>query len=256
MAVVGILGVGGLTSLLMRGLAGSGHEFVLSPRGAKTAARMAEAFGAEVASSNQAVVDAAEAVLVCLPADSGASILESLQFREGQTVLSAMAGTGVARLRQVVHPASGYIGMMPGYANAYSMGPAILCPDDDFWRGFLGHIGPVHTFTDEAVFTAAATFGAFSGATVGFMAHMIGWFERQGLDHDTARALVAGTLRGNAEVLLREPRSLADIAKGVTTPGGITLQLLDVLDGRGALTAWDEGMDAVLARISGKAETK
>jgi pyrroline-5-carboxylate reductase len=251
MAVVGILGVGGLAGLMLRGLQGSGHRFVLSPRGAETAARLAAAFGAEVAASNQEVVDRAEAVFVSLPAADGAEVLAGLTFRPGQTVLSAMAGTGLARLREVVAPATGVIGMMPGYANAYRLGPSILCPDDTFWRGFLGHVGPVHAFEDEARFTVAATFGAFSGATVGWMAHVIGWFERHGIDPDTARALVAGTLRGNAEVLLREPRPLDDIAKGVTTPGGITLQLLDVLERQGALAAWDEGLDAVLKRIGG-----
>lgn len=249
MASIGILGVGGLAGLLMRGLAGSGHRFILSPRGAGMAAALAAEFGAEVAPSNQAVVDAADAVLVCLPAATGAAELAQLRFRPGQTVLSAMAGTGLGRLRAVVAPATGYIAMMPGYANAYGMGPSILCPDDGFWHGFLADIGPVHAFEDEAIFTAAATFGAFSGASVAFMAHIIGWFQAQGLDPETARALVAQTLRGNAEVLLREPRSLADIAKGVTTPGGITLHLLDVLDTRHALDAWTEALDAVLKRI-------
>lgn len=251
MATIGILGVGGLASLLMRGLQGSGHRFILSPRGAETAAQLAKNFGAEVAASNQAVIDASEAVLVCLPAASGAEELSHLRFRHRQTVMSAMSGTGLARLREVVAPAQGFISMMPGYANAYGLGPSILYPGDAFWEAFLTLLGPVHVIEDEGTFTAAATFGAFSGATVAFMAHIIGWFEAQGLTHDTARSLVAATLRGNAEVLLREPRPLDAIAKGVTTPGGITLQLLDVLNGRGALEAWQEGMDAVLARISG-----
>ncbi|MCX8510010.1 MAG: hypothetical protein ORN49_14240, partial [Rhodobacteraceae bacterium] len=168
----------------------------------------------------------------------------------GQPVLSAMAGTGLVRLSQVIGAAKGAIGMMPGYANAYRLGPSILFPADDFWRDFLSAVGPVHVMEDEAQFTAAATFGAFSGATVGFMAHIIQWFEAQGLPHEVARALVAGTLRGNAEVLLQEPRPLAEIAKGVTTPGGITLQLLNILNGHGALAAWDEGLSSVLKRIS------
>jgi pyrroline-5-carboxylate reductase len=83
------------------------------------------------------------------------------------------------------------------------------------------------------------------------MAHVIGWYEARGLDPATARALVAGTLRGNAEVLLREDRPLADIAASVATPGGITVQLLDMLARRGALNDWDEGLDAVLNRLSG-----
>ena len=254
MATIGILGVGGLAGLMLRGLQGSGHRFILSPRGADAAARLAAEYGHKIAASNQELVDRSEAVFVSLPADSGADELARLTFRPGQPVLSAMAGTGLDRLREVVCPASGTIGMMPGYANVYRLGPSILCPDDAFWRDFLSHVGPVHAFADEATFTAAATFGAFSGATVAFMAHVIGWFEGQGLDAETARALVAGTLRGNAEVLLREPRPLADIARGVTTPGGITLQLLDILNGRGALDAWDEGLDAVLRRISAKGD--
>ena len=252
MVTVGILGIGGLAGLLMRGLAGCGHRFVLSPRNAAQAAALARDFGAEVAHSNQDVVDQAEAVLVCLPAATGAEELSRLTFRASQTVLSAMAGTGLDRLRQVVAPAQGFVSMMPGYANAYGVGPSILYPDDAFWRDFLGHIGPVHSFADETTFTAAATFGAFSGATVGFMAHVIRWFAAQGLAPETARALVAGTLRGNAEVLLQEPRSLDDIAKGVTTPRGITLQFLDILDQRGALDAWDVALDAVHRRIGGK----
>lgn len=252
MATVGFLGVGGLAGLLLRGLQGSGHRFLLSPRGAATAARLAAEFGCEVAAGNQEVVDRSDAVFVSLPAATGAEELARLTFRPGQPVLSAMAGTGLDRLREVTGPARAVIGMMPGYANVYRLGPSIICPDDELWHGFLAHIGPVHVFDDERLFTAAATFGALSGATVGWMAHVVAWFQAQGLPHDTARALVAGTLRGNAEVLLREPRPLEEIAMGVTTPGGITLQLLDILNSRGALDAWDEGLDAVLQRIGGK----
>jgi pyrroline-5-carboxylate reductase len=157
-----------------------------------------------------------------------------------------MAGTGLDRLRAVIGPARGTIGMMPGYANAYRLGPSILCPDDDFWRGVLAHIGPVHVLEDEKLFTAAATFGAFSGATVGWMAHIIGWYQAQGLDHDTARALVAGTLRGNAEVLLSEPtaaqrnRRRASPRRGAS-PCSCWISLINA----GALTAWDTGLDAV-----------
>jgi pyrroline-5-carboxylate reductase len=141
--------------------------------------------------------------------------------------------------------------MMPGYANAYGVGPSILCPEDGFWRDFLSKTGPVIAFGDEAQFTTAATFGGFSGATVGWMAHVIGWFEAQGLPPETARTLIAATLRGNAEVLLREDRPLEDIARSVVTKGGISEMVLATLADRGALAAWDEGLDRVLKRIGG-----
>lgn len=250
MTTVGILGVGHLAELMVRGLAGQGYRLVLSPRNADMAARLAAEHGCEVAASNQALVDAAEGVFVSLPAASGAEELARLSFRPGQPVLSAMAGTGLARLKSLVGPARAAVTMMPGYANAYGVGPSILCPEDGFWRDFLSKTGPVIAFADEAQFTIAATFGGFSGATFGWMAHVIGWFEGQGLPPETARRLIAATLRGNAEVLLQEDRPLEDIARSVVTPGGISEMVLATLSERGALGAWDEGLDRVLKRIS------
>lgn len=250
MTTIGILGVGHLAELMVRGLAGQGYRLVLSPRNADMAARLAAEHGCEVAASNQALVDAAEGVFVSLPAASGAEELARLSFRPGQPVLSAMAGTGLVRLQSLVGPARAAVTMMPGYANAHGVGPSILCPDDGFWRDFLSKTGPVIAFADEAQFTIAATFGGFSGATFGWMAHVIGWFEGQGLPPETARRLIAATLRGNAEVLLQEDRPLEDIARSVVTPGGISEMVLATLSERGALSAWDEGLDRVLKRIS------
>ena len=250
MTTVGILGAGHLAALMVRGLEGSGYRTVLSPRNADVAARLAAGHGCEVGASNQAVVDAAEGVFVCLPAATGTEELARLSFRPGQPVLSAMAGTGLTRLQSVIGPARAAVTMMPGYANAFGVGPSILCPDDGFWRPFLSATGPVIAFDDEAQFTVAAAFGGFSGATFGWMAHVIGWFQAQGLPPDIARMLVAATLRGNAEVLLREDRPLEDIARSVVTPGGISERVLKSLS-NGGLTAWDEGLDAVLRQMKG-----
>lgn len=251
MTTIGILGVGHLAELMVRGLRGSGYRLVLSPRNADAAAGLAAEHGCEVAASNQAVVDAAEGVFVSLPAASGVDELARLSFRPGQPVLSAMAGTGLSRLQSVIGPARAAVTMMPGYANAHGVGPSILCPEDGFWRDFLSKTGPVIAFADEAQFTIAATFGGFSGATFGWMAQIIGWFTAQGLPEATARRLIAATLRGNAEVLLREDRPLDDITHSVVTKGGISEMVLATLAERGALAAWDEGLDRVLKRIGG-----
>ena len=82
------------------------------------------------------------------------------------------------------------------------------------------------------------------------MRHLAQWYQAQGLEAGLARRLVAETFRGNAEVLLRSEEGLDAIAKGVTTPGGITEQLVSVLRDRGAWDAWDEAMDGVLKRMT------
>ncbi|MFC3183029.1 pyrroline-5-carboxylate reductase dimerization domain-containing protein [Cypionkella sinensis] len=244
---IGILGVGHLAEYLVRGAAGV--EFVLSPGSGGKADRLAARFGCTVAGSNQAVVDQCDMVLVCLPAATGLAVLQGLQFHAGQSVCSAMAGASWAALSAAVGPAQAFCTMMPGFANAFSVGPSLLYPDDAKWGAFLALLGPVHRFDDARSFETAAVFGAMSGASFYLLRHLMRWYVAQGLEEAAARALVAETFRGNAEVFLRADAGLDAIADGVTTKGGITAQLVGVLEGAGALAAWDAGMDAVLARM-------
>ena len=248
---IGVLGTGHLAEFLIRGAEGLGYHFTVSPRSADRAAALAASHGVNVARSNQAVVDGCDLVLVCLPAAEGVDILRGLRFRAGQSVLSAMAGARLAAVAAAVAPAAAACAMMPGLANAHGLGPCLLYPARTEWEGFLAALGPLHVFGDEAEFVTATTFGAMSGAVFFWMDALIGWFAAQGVDPAVARRLVAETLRGNAEVLLREAAGLEDIRRGIATPGGITEALVRVLETRGALEAWGGGMDVVLQRVRG-----
>lgn len=249
---IGILGTGHLAELLVRGAQATEYRVVLSPRGAETAARLAEVYGCEVAETNQAVVDRAEGVFVALPAASGLQELSRLRFPPGQPVLSAMAGIRASDLAVAVGPADAAVTMMPGYANALKLGPSILFPHSSFWQTFLVQLGPVHVVETEETFVAAAAFGGFSGATFLWMETIINWFVNRGLPAALARSLIAETLRGNAEVVRREPGPIRAISQTVATPGGITQTLLDTLDETGGLQAWTSGLDAVAQRLSSR----
>ena len=136
---IGILGVGHLAGYLMQGA--QGVTFVLSPGSGDKAARLAATHGCAVAASNQALVDQCEMVLVCLPAATGLAVLEGLRFRAGQSVCSAMAGAAHPALAAAVAPARAFCTMMPGFANAYAVGPSLLYPDDAAWQAFLARLG-------------------------------------------------------------------------------------------------------------------
>lgn len=247
---IGILGIGHLAAYLVQGAQGARHAFILSPRNADKAAALAARYGCTVAASNQAVVDACDHVLVCLPAAKGLEILRGLTFKPGQQLCSAMAGAGLDDLRAAVAPAHATVSMMPGYANAFSAGPTFLHPPHAGWAGFFAACGPVHEIPSGRDFETAAVFGAMSGASVHFMRYLAAWYQAQGLDPMTARRLVAETLRGNAEVLLQSDASLEALCDGVTTPGGITEDLSGHLARSGAFAAWSEGMTAILHRMS------
>lgn len=247
---IGILGTGHLAEFVIRGAAGKGFAFTVSPRSADRAAGLAQSHGVQIARDNQALVDGVALVLVALPAAEGLSILQGLRFRPDHSLLSAMAGVGAEALAAAVAPARVAISMMPGLANAHGLGPCLLYPDRAEWRPFLSALGPVHALPDEAHFATAASFGALSGASFFWMEALIDWFCARGLSPALARQLVAETLRGNAEVLLREAMPLDEIRRGIATPGGITELLVADLRQGAALDRWGQAMDLVLRRMT------
>lgn len=248
---IGVLGVGQLAEFILQGVARTqnSYRFVLSPRSPEKAEALSRRHGAEVASSNQSVVDAGDIVLVCLSAASGAEILAGLAFRKGQIVLSAMAGTGPGELTRITSPAAAFCTMMPGHANALGVGPSLLYPANGTCENLLKLLGPVHVFDDADAFEAACVFGAFSGASFAYMRQIVSWFENHGVPADVARNLVAETLRGNAEVVRNVRQSLESIVEGVATPGGITRQCIDIVEADGGLDIWSSALDAVHKRM-------
>lgn len=251
---IGILGIGQLAEFIIEGVmrGSTDFEFVLSPRSPQRAQKLAARYQATIAQDNQSVVDACDMVLVCLPAADGAAILKGLKFRPGQSILSAMAGLSYANLSAIVAPASGFCTMMPGYANAIGEGPCLLYPDDARWHVFLSVLGRVVPVDTAEAFDAASVFGAFSGATFAFMLPIIQWFESKGLPAETARNLVAETIRGNASVALQVDEPMEAIARDVATPGGITEQCVASLNAQNALSAWQTALDAVYERVRHK----
>lgn len=247
---IGILGAGSLAGFLLSGLqrAGFDRPILLSPRGRSAA--LSDRHGVPVAASNQDLVDRCDRIIVCLPADTATEILQTLTFRSGQIVLSAVARLRHGALAAAVAPAGAFCTMMPGHANGLGIGPSILYPPDDGLRDLLTHFGPVHVLETEELFQTASCFGGLSGASFLFMRHLIDWFTRQGLPETTARALVAEMLRGNATVLCEEDAPLDRIVDGVATPGGITWQCVTHLRETGGFSSWGEALDSLLISLN------
>jgi len=246
-----MLGVGHLAGFILQGLNRTQicHRFVLSPRNRERAEALSRQYGAEVAVDNQAVVDMSDIVLVCLPAASGREILTGLTFCKDQIVLSAMAGTGQGELERIVSPAAACRTMMPGHANALGIGPSLLYPANAACEDLLQRLGPVHVLDDAATFEVACVFGAFSGASFVYMQRIIAWFELHGVPAGIARNLIAETLGGNAEVVRNVDQSLETIVKGIATPGGITRQVLDIVEADGGLDIWPSALETVHKRM-------
>ncbi|MEZ5923504.1 MAG: NAD(P)-binding domain-containing protein [Hyphomicrobiaceae bacterium] len=247
----GIIGTGHLAGFLVQGCrrTGAPYRFLVSPRGKAKSEALHQRYGVDVALSNQEVVDGSDLVIACVRPKDARSTLEPLTFRDGQTVLSLMAGVSLADLRAYTRPAAAVVGMMNGHANALGFGASIVHPANDAAIAFLANFGTLHVFDDGARYAAASVMAGVSGTSFGLLIELIRWHEAAGLDPLTARRLVTETVIGSAEVLRGSTEPLDDLLAGLQTPGGITEEGNQRLRERGVFTAFHEMLDAIGRRM-------
>jgi pyrroline-5-carboxylate reductase len=251
---VGVIGVGHLAGYLVEGLrrASPDVKIVLSPRNVERSAKLAARFGARVASNNQAVVDAADVILVTTRPGDALGACKEVSFRPDQTVISAAAGLPLESLKPVVAPATA-ARAMPISCAAINESPTLIYPDIPEACALFELLGQVHVLPDESRFTPASAIAAFYGWVYALLDEMVAWTEQAGVPPETARSLVLETVRGAADMALAQPnQGLSAMLDALATPGGITERGLRVLHERQGLAAWTHALDAVLDRIHGE----
>lgn len=250
----GIIGTGHLAGFLVQGCRrlGAPYTFTVSPRGSTKAEALKGRYGVAVGASNQDVVDRSDLVIACVRPKDANAVLEPLTFREGQTVLSLMAGVTYADMAKLTAPATPAVGMMNGHANALGFGASTVHPANDVAISFLSHFGSLHVFEDWPRYAVASAMAGVSGTSFGLLIELIRWFETAGLDDRTARLIVTETVIGSAEVLRRSPETLDALLAGLQTPGGITEQGNRHLRESGAYAALGEMMNGIGKRMGVK----
>ncbi|HEV7647434.1 MAG TPA: NAD(P)-binding domain-containing protein [Actinophytocola sp.] len=246
----GFVGAGAITAAIVEGVSAGVAEppgILLSPRGrsAELAGRFANV---RVCGSNQDVVDGAAAVVLAVRPPDGRAVLEELALRPGHVVISALAGVGLASLREWAAPAHVVRSIpLPQAARARSL--TVMYPDHAAARELFERAGGVIVPDEEK------TLDAFSAATATFAAHLdslgtiAGWMAGHGVDPDAANAYVAHVFGQLGESLLRQTGSLAALTEEHMTPGGINEQVLADLRRDGVPDVVRRALDRVLARL-------
>src|SRR5215468_3676793 len=159
---LGIIGVGGLAGFVVEGLrhAGDDRPILLSPRGARSAAALAERFGCRVMADNQAVVDNAALVILSTPPPQVLPCLAALRWRPGLVMICVAIDVTRAVL-QAAAPGAVVVRAMPSNAAALGICPTPLYPAHAEAAALLSGLGPVFELEDERAFDAACALAGY-----------------------------------------------------------------------------------------------
>lgn len=253
-ARIGFIGTGQFARFLVGALArdGAAPPVILSPRNAVVAAELADAHGAVVADSNEAVVAAADIVLLTTRAEHGTAPVEGLGWRDGQTAISLVGGLALGDLATAIAPASA-VKAMTSYAASLVDCPFLIHPENAAARALGTKFGPVHALGDERAFEAVAAMPVFFALLLDLLAEGEGWCAGQGVAPGIARAQTVAGLRGLAAMAEEAGEgTLAGLGARMATPGGLTEGGRADLEDAEAMAPWRAAMDRILRRAMGE----
>jgi pyrroline-5-carboxylate reductase len=249
----GVLGVGAIGAAIVTGLCENVDDaprVVLSPRNAEIAAGLAQRFpSVDVAVDNQAVVDGAPVVIVCVRPQVAQTVLAELRFPADQVVVSAMAGVPVTTLERLVAPATDITRVIPLPSVARRDGITPVHPPNATATALFDRLGETVEIADGKAFEAFSASTATIAAHFAYLNAVAAWLEAQEIPPPAATRYVASMFAGLAEAT-RSGERFEQLAREHATAGGINEQFLNELEQRGTFEHVSRGLQRVLDRLN------
>jgi pyrroline-5-carboxylate reductase len=258
--ILGFLGAGKMASALVRGAISCGavkpSEVVISDVHAPTAEKLSKATGVVVASTNAALVEKADAVVLCVKPNDAVDALREISARlKGKLVISIVAGLDFKALESAAGSAVRVVRVMPNTpalvgqgAAAYSLGTSATEDDAGLVEKILSGVG-------LAVRVKEALLDAVTGLSGSGPAYVFTVIEAladggvlMGLPRDLALRLATQTVVGAATMVRDTGEHPAVLRDQVASPGGTTIAGLEELESAGLRSALISAVRAATER--------
>ena len=251
---IGFIGTGGITEAMIHGMVGClGHAdpVWVSRRSSERSARLAAKYSTvNVLDENQAIVDRSDWVVLAVLPRQAEGVIDRLEFRASQTIISLVAGLEVAALRRHVSPCENVCRMIPLPPIEYAVGPLPVYPGLSEVVSFFERLGTVVPVEDESCFNV---FSANSGLMANFFewtAAQARWMEEQGVSPESASRYASAFVYGLASLVQRSPvDQLQSMSDECLTPGGLNEQVLNESREMGWFEMLRPSLDSVLKRL-------
>lgn len=250
---IGVIGTGTIAAPMVRSLVRRFDDafITVSPRSVQTGAVLSsESARVSVAADNQAVVDAADTLLLCMMADVAREVLPGLSFRSDQNIVSVMIDYPVEQLLYDCHPVSHIELTMPLPFIDTGNCPLPCYPSAQVVNELFGDDNPVTVLASEA---QMLPYIAVAGVVSGFLqsvATVSDWLGAQGASPEAAEQHVLSLLGGYLHALPKDGSGQLEAAMGdLSTEGGLNAQFRQGLIDAGSMDNLRHQLDGLLARL-------
>jgi pyrroline-5-carboxylate reductase len=247
---IGFIGAGNMASALARGW---GEPVLVRDLFRPRAEALVEELGGLIVESNAELAERSDAIVLCHKPPGLQRVADEVGGA-AKGVISILGGVQLEALR-AAYPDTPVVRMIPSLPVEVGQGVTAHARDSQADPEFeaqalelFGRVGPVVT-VDEGLMGVATGLMSCAPAYMALVAEaQIDAGVRAGLPADVASDLVIKTMGGTAALLEARDMDTIGVRRAVTSPGGITARGLAALEHGGIRAAFDDAMQAVLAR--------
>ncbi|MFJ8825883.1 NAD(P)-binding domain-containing protein [Streptomyces sp. NPDC102467] len=255
MKSIGIIGVGEIGRAIVTGLCEEVDrrrrpEVHLSPRGARTAAELAERYdGVRVCADNQQVVDRSEVVIIAVRRSDRHGALAGLRVDGDKVVVNVMAGVGNDELSRILATDAPPVRAIPLPAVRERRAVTVTYPAHPVVNSLFEGLGGVLPVADEAAFDV---FSALTGTLTThywYLATLTSWAVDHGIPADDADGYIRSLFQGVGRALSDGNRTLHQLAADHETPNGNNERIRTTWFDPGNSEALGKALDGLLGDL-------
>ena len=247
---IGFIGTGNMGSAIAKAAAKSGlaETILLSNRTPAKAAALAEELPGGALSTNEEIARSAQLIFLGVKPQMMAGVLAARQDRF--VLVTMAAGLSCGRIQDMAGVDCPVIRIMPNTPAAIGAGVVQYCGQGateeelDSFAALIAPAGLVDPTPEELIDAASAVSGCGPAFAYLFVEALADGGVACGLPRDKALSYAAQMLAGSARMVLESGRHPGALKDAVCSPGGTTIQGVQVLEERGFRGA---AMDAVIA---------
>ena len=247
---LGLIGAGNMATALARGWS---DPVLVHDAYRPRAEALVEELGGEVVDSNAELAERAD-VLLLAHKPAGLEPVAREVGGAAKGVISILGGVSLEALRRA-YGATPVVRMIPSVPVEVKQGVTCHARDPEADAALQAHavelfrrVGLVVDL-DEAQFEIATGLMSCAPAYIALVAEaQVDAGVRGGMPADIAGELVAASIGGSAALLQARGMDTLTVRRMVTSPGGITARGLAALEHGGVRAAFDDAMQAVVAR--------
>jgi pyrroline-5-carboxylate reductase len=246
MKSIGFIGAGNMATALIKGIIESklysGSDMMVSDIQKQKQEEISKRYALVEARSNQQLASECRIIMLCIKPQSMKEVLNEIKgyVRHGTLVITIAAGISINYIENILGEGIPLIRVMPNTPALIQMGMSAIArgrnATDEHMRSaeqIFKAVGDTVVVEEDLMDAVTALSGSGPGYFFRFMECLVEAGLKMGVEREISLRLVVSTALGSAILAKRSGKSLEELRKMVTSPGGTTESALNVFYERG-----------------------